>query len=127
MIRLPLMGILWLLMLAATAHANEAPLPDSTQELRAKTLFHQLRCIVCEGQSLADSQAPMAVQMRILIRSQITDGMDDADILTYYSSRYGDEVLMSPPVTPHTLLLWLAPLLFVLCGACLVLRYQRRS
>ncbi len=107
--------------------AADTPLTNAAQELRAKALFHELRCMVCEGQSLADSHAQMAIQMRQLIRSQITQGMSDDAILDFFVQRYGNEVRMTPPLQASTWLLWLAPLLFLLGGSFWLWRLQRQS
>lgn len=104
----------------------DTPLADKGQEARARTLFHELRCVVCQGQSLADSQADIAVDMRRLIRDMITRQSTDADIRTYLASRYGDDILMQPPLTPGTAPLWFLPALIpLLTGLILVRRYRR--
>lgn len=90
-----------------------------TDKTRADALYHQLRCVVCAGQSLAESHADMAVQMRALVRKQMKEGMSDQEILSFFAERYGDEILTTPPVNPFTWLLWVAPLLCVFFGLIL--------
>jgi cytochrome c-type biogenesis protein CcmH len=89
------------------------------EDIRAQTLFKQLRCVVCEGQSLADSQADIAVEMRSMIREQMASGQSDSEILIYFTERYGDSVLMNPPVKSTTIPLWLAPILLLIIGLLL--------
>ena len=104
---------LCLLPLAALAQAvpAEGRFSDPQREARVHNLQRQLRCMVCQGQSIDESDAPLAQDLRRLVREQIAAGRSDADILDYLHSRYGDFILMQPPVQPHTWLLWLGPLL----------------
>jgi cytochrome c-type biogenesis protein CcmH len=84
-------------------------LPDAAAETRARALFKQLRCVVCQSESLDDSEAELARDMRHLIRAQIASGKSDADVVTHLTSRYGDFVLLSPPSRPSTWALWFGP------------------
>jgi cytochrome c-type biogenesis protein CcmH len=97
-----------------------APAPDTlsnpVQEARARALQRQLRCLVCQGQSIDESAAPLAADLRHLVRQQIEEGRSDSQIKDYLKARYGDFILMQPPLEPATWLLWLAPFL-VLAGA----------
>lgn len=115
--------LLWLA--AATCLAQEAPLADAAQEQQAQALFQALKCVVCEGQSLADSNALYAAQMRGHIRRMLEDGDSPAAIRDYFVERYGDAILMQPPLVPRTILLWGAPLLFLAGGLLLLLRFSR--
>jgi cytochrome c-type biogenesis protein CcmH len=122
--------LILLLLFAAPAFAltAETPLPDAAQEARAQALFYQFRCVVCQGQSLAESDAPLAQDIRMEIRGRITAGKTDAQIRSYLTSRYGDFILMKPPVSWRSALLWLGPLLLLLTGALLVGRiFIRRA
>ncbi|MBN8543431.1 MAG: cytochrome c-type biogenesis protein CcmH [Alphaproteobacteria bacterium] len=112
------------LMLACSAHAftPEPALSDATQEAIAQRSFHQLRCVVCDGQSLAESDATLAIQMRSEIRAMAKDGQAEKVILAYFKQRYGDSILMTPPLNPHTYALWGAPLLLLLVGLALLWR-----
>lgn len=95
--------------------ANEQ-LPDARQEAEAKALMAELRCLVCQGQSIADSDAEMAGEMRALVRERIAAGEKPADIRRWLVERYGDWVSYKPPVEPLTWPLWAAPILLLLLG-----------
>jgi cytochrome c-type biogenesis protein CcmH len=124
--RASLFAILALMMASAASAATiETPLSDPAREQRARSLFHELRCVVCEGQSVADSDAVLAAQMRAQVRSLLAEGKTDADVLTYFRSRYGESILMTPPLRSDTLLLWLAPLLLLAAGGGLIWRFTR--
>jgi cytochrome c-type biogenesis protein CcmH len=105
-------------LIAGSAFA--APVPDSfsdpAMEARAHALQRQLRCPVCKGQSIDESGADLANDLRHVVRQQIADGRSDDEIKAYLQARYGDFILMRPPLEPATWLLWLAPFL-VLGGA----------
>jgi cytochrome c-type biogenesis protein CcmH len=107
-----LLALLLVVQLSAPALAApiEGTFADPAQEARAIGLQHELRCMVCQGQSIAESDAPLAQDLRRLVREQIAAGKSDGDILEYIHARYGDFVLMMPPVQPYTWLLWLTPL-----------------
>ncbi len=109
-----------LLLLAASVPAIAAPVADTfsnpATETRARALQRQLRCLVCQGESIDESGASLAADLRHLVRQQIADGKSDDEIKTYLVSRYGDFILMRPPLQPDTYLLWLAPFV-VLIGA----------
>lgn len=104
------------LALGLLAHALYAVDLGPAQEQRANELFKVIRCTVCQGQSLHDSSAPLAQQMRALIRQKIHDQQTDEQILNYLVSRYGDEILFKPPLTLKSYLLWFLPA-FILLGA----------
>jgi cytochrome c-type biogenesis protein CcmH len=110
--------VLALLLIASVAVAAPAPdtFSDAAQEARARNLQRELRCLVCQGQSIDESNAPLASDLRHLVRQQITDGRSDDQIKDYLKARYGDFILMQPPLEQTTWLLWLAPFL-VLGGA----------
>ena len=102
---------------------------DATDARRAAALAEQLRCLVCQNQSIAESNAELAVDLRREINEQIRAGRSDSDIVDFMVARYGDFVLYRPPVKPHTLLLWFGPAL--LAAAALIafmraLRNRRR-
>ncbi len=114
---------------APTADAQTAQPPaaradehfaDPGLEARARALQKQLRCLVCQGESLDESQAPLAADLRHLVRDHIAAGESDADIMRFLVARYGDFILMQPPVRGDTALLWFGPALFLLFGAGLV-------
>nr|VFK12275.1 MAG: cytochrome c-type biogenesis protein CcmH [Candidatus Kentron sp. LPFa] len=101
---------------------------DPTQEARYKTLIEELRCLVCQNQSLADSNAELAVDLRRKIYAMLKEGADENAVKEFMVSRYSEYVLYRPPVTSTTLLLWGGPFLFALLGfAVLILRVRRRA
>jgi cytochrome c-type biogenesis protein CcmH len=91
-------------------------LPDAIQETRARALFKELRCVVCQSESLDDSQADLARDMRKLVREQIATGQSDDAIKAYFTARYGDFVLLKPPVAPYTWAVWFGPFALLLLG-----------
>ena len=119
-----------ILLIPSLAAAEEArPLADNTQvEARLKTLAVELRCLVCQNQTLADSNAPLAEDLRREVREMITKGMSDREIIDFLVQRYGDFVLYRPPWKATTTLLWLGPFLLLIAGAtALVLALRRRQ
>jgi len=108
-------AICLLLTIASAAWAIEMPLSDPEQEARAYALFHQIRCVVCAGQTIADSPADVAADMRREIRERIAAGDSTREIKLYLAGRYGDTVLMQPLLTIKTAVLWFGP------GALLVI------
>jgi len=130
--------LLFLLMLfagpAAIADSNlppavlaNTPLPDPAQEAKAQELMASLRCLVCQNQSIADSHAEMAGDMRALVRERIQAGEDPEAIRGWLIERYGDWVSFRPPVEPATWPLWFAPLLFLGIGGLIAWRYIKRG
>lgn len=99
--------------------ANEQ-LPDARQEAQAKALMEELRCLVCQGQSIADSDAELAGDMRALVRQRIAAGEEPEQVRAWLVQRYGDWVSYRPPVEPVTWPLWAAPVLLLLVGAWLL-------
>ncbi|MEM8975529.1 MAG: cytochrome c-type biogenesis protein [Pseudomonadota bacterium] len=96
-------------------------LKDPALEQRARNLSAELRCLVCQNQSIDDSNAPLARDLRLLVRERLTAGDNDKQVLDFIVARYGEFVLLRPPFGLHTLLLWLAPLL-LLGGAIFLAR-----
>lgn len=97
-------------------------LPDPAQEARAKALMEQLRCLVCQGQSIADSDADMAGDMRALVRERIAAGESPGKIRAWLVQRYGDYVTYDPPFSWVTAPLWIAPILLVVFGLLIARR-----
>lgn len=95
---------------AAAVEPGEV-LPDKALEARARGLSAKLRCLVCQNQSIDDSNAPLAKDLRLLVRERLSVGESDDAVISYIVARYGDFVLLQPPFKPSTILLWLAPLL----------------
>ena len=100
-----------LLGLVGTAFAVDPgeKLADPALEARARAIAAELRCLVCQNQSIDDSDAPLAKDLRLLLRERLSAGASDAEAKAYIVSRYGDFVLLRPPLKPQTLLLWGAP------------------
>ena len=95
-------------------------LSDASLEKRARSLSTGLRCLVCQNQSIDDSDAPLAKDLRVLVRERLVAGDSDQQVIDYVVARYGDFVLLKPPMNTHTLLLWIAPFL-ALAGAVVVI------
>lgn len=117
-----------LLLLGSTAGAltpQDGAL-SAEQEARYRTLIHELRCLVCQNQTIADSNAELAADLRKQVHDQIAAGQTDAQIRHYVTDRYGDFVLYKPPMSARTLLLWAGPFLFVALALLIVLRLLRR-
>ena len=101
----------------AWPQAEEVAKPDARTEQRLKELAEELRCLVCQNQTIADSNAPLALDLRNQIRTQIGQGKSDEQIRDYMVERYGDFVLYKPPFKASTLVLWLGPLMLLVAGA----------
>ena len=121
---------LLLALLAPTswAYAKEAApaAADPALEQRVMTLAAELRCLVCQNQTIADSNAPLAEDLRNQVREKMRQGASDSEIIDFMVARYGDFVLYRPPVKATTLLLWFGPLLLVAAGLLVLLRRLRR-
>jgi len=123
-----LLAFLLLLSAAPWAHAKEAApaAADPALEQRVMTLAAELRCLVCQNQTIADSNAPLAEDLRNQVRERMRQGSSDSEIIDFMVARYGDFVLYRPPVKATTLLLWFGPLLLVVAGLLVLLRRLRR-
>lgn len=113
---------------ASPAHAVEPDevLPDATLEARARDLSTELRCLVCQNQSIDDSDAPLAKDLRVLIRERLVAGDSDGQVIDFVVARYGEFVLLRPRFAPHTWALWLGPPIVFLLGAGLIFTSYRR-
>jgi cytochrome c-type biogenesis protein CcmH len=100
-------------------------LADSTLEARARALSHQLRCLVCQNQSIDDSDAPLARDLRILVRERLVAGDSDAQVKDFLVARFGDFVLLRPPLKGSTLLLWMTPVILLVGGGAFILRQMK--
>ncbi|MAD38419.1 MAG: cytochrome c-type biogenesis protein CcmH [Tistrella sp.] len=105
----------------------EVPLADPAEERRAREISKELRCLVCQNQSIEDSNAELARDLRQVVREQVAAGRSRDDILTFMVDRYGDWILMRPPVKSTTYLLWGAPALALLIGAAIAIGFIRRQ
>ena len=111
---------------AAVLRAQVAqPVEDPQIEQRMKNLTQQLRCLVCQNETLADSQADLAQDLRREIREQMKAGKTDQEILGFLTQRYGDFVLYNPPVKATTYLLWFGPFLLLIVGTIVLFRYLK--
>jgi cytochrome c-type biogenesis protein CcmH len=99
---------------------------EDALERRVTNLAHELRCLVCQNQTIADSQAPLAVDLRNQIREQMAAGKSDQEITDFMVQRYGDFVLYRPPMKATTVLLWTGPFLFLVLGLFFLFRFLRR-
>lgn len=102
-------------------------LPDPVLESRARSLSAGFRCLVCQNQSIDDSDAPLARDLRLLIRERLNAGDTDREIKSYVVSRYGDFVLLKPPFKAQTLVLWVSPFLLLLAGTLIIFFRRRRT
>jgi cytochrome c-type biogenesis protein CcmH len=110
----------------ALGQADEVPRPDPQVEQRLKSLAEELRCLVCQNQTIADSNAPLALDLRNQIRAQIAAGRSDGQIRDYMVDRYGDFVLYRPPFKASTAILWAGPFALLLLGVGIAIVITRR-
>jgi cytochrome c-type biogenesis protein CcmH len=112
----------------APVHAVEPGemLKDAALEARARRISQELRCLVCQNQSIDDSNAELARDLRVLVRERLKAGDSDAAVLAFVEARYGEFVLLRPRLSTHTLLLWAAPILLLLGASIFLVRRARR-
>ena len=113
--------------LQAQTGAAEKPLSDPALERRALALYREIRCLVCQNQSIAESNAGLARDLRQLVRERIGAGASDAQVIAYLVERYGDWVLLQPPFKAATWALWFAPVAVLLLAGLGVFAWYRRS
>jgi len=106
--------------------AGVALAQDPALERRVTNLAHEMRCLVCQNQTIAESNAPLAVDLRNQIREQLAAGKSERDVVDFMVARYGDFVLYRPPLNGTTLLLWTGPFVFLIAGFYFLLRFLRR-
>jgi cytochrome c-type biogenesis protein CcmH len=111
---------------AAHAVQPDEIMSDPAKEARARDLSRELRCMVCQNQSIDDSDAPLARDLRLLVRERIATGESDSQVIDFLVARYGEFVLLKPRFLPHTLLLWLLPPLALIGGGLALWFYSRR-
>ena len=102
-------------------------LKNQEQELRARNISKNIRCMVCQNQSIDESNAPLAKDLRILIREKIKDGKNNNEIYEFLTERYGDFILLKPPIKLSTLVLWFFPLIFFIIGIFIVFFHNKKS
>jgi cytochrome c-type biogenesis protein CcmH len=116
----------WLLLALVMAVSAPRAQEDPALDKRVAGLAHELRCLVCQNQTLADSNAPLAVDLRNQIREQLKGGASERDVIDFMVARYGDFVLYRPPLKASTLALWIGPFLLLGLGAIVLLRRLMR-
>jgi cytochrome c-type biogenesis protein CcmH len=124
-------SIVALMMVFAASNARAVQpdeiMPDPAKESRARDLSRELRCMVCQNQSIDDSEAPLARDLRLLVRERIAAGDSDSQVIDFLVARYGEFVLLKPRLSLHTLLLWLLPPLALAGGGLALWAHGRRS
>jgi len=120
-----IIGLAALVCMAAASDPGER-LADPAQEARARDLFREIRCLVCQNESIDDSQAELAHDLREIVRGQVEQGRSDAQIRAFLVERYGEFVLLRPPFSAGNAILWLTPVLALLAGGGLMIVLLRR-
>ena len=105
----------------------EAPLSNAEKEKTARNIIAKLQCLVCQGQPLAQSEAPLAIDLRRAIRKKIARGESEKQILAFLVRRYGEAILLKPPITGATIPLWSAPIFLLIFGSAVFFRFVRRA
>ena len=105
----------------------EEVLENQKQELRARNISKNIRCMICQNESIDESNAPLAKDLRILIRNKIKEGKNDKEIYIFLTDRYGDFILLKPPLKLITLALWILPFIFLAIGILIVFSYNKKS
>jgi len=100
---------------------------NQNEENRARNISKKVRCVVCQNQSIDESNAPLAKDLRILIRDKIKEGNKDEEIYKFLTDRYGDFILLKPPLNSKNLILWLLPFVFLILSIFVVLYHNRKS
>ena len=121
------LAVLATLAAPAAALSPDELLKDPALEHRARAISAQLRCLVCQNQSIDDSDAPLAKDLRTLVREQLTAGRTDAEIMDFVVARYGEYVLLKPRLSGETMLLWATPFAVLLIAGGVMLLRRRRS
>ena len=102
-------------------------LQDQKQELRARNISKNIRCMICQNQSIDESNAPLAKDLRILIRNKIKEGKNNEEIYKFLTDRYGDFILLKPPLKSSTLALWFLPFVFFIIGIFVIFWHNKKS
>ena len=102
-------------------------LQDQKQELRARNISKNVRCMICQNQSIDESNAELAKDLRILIRDKVKSGSSDKEIYKFLTDRYGDFILLKPPLKVNTLLLWVLPFIFLIIGIYVLFKFNRKT
>ena len=110
----------------AYAVEPEEFLKDPKQELRARNISKNVRCLVCQNESIDESSAPLAQDLRIIVRSKIKEGRTNKEIYKFLTDRYGDFILLKPPLKLTTFALWILPFIFLLVGIFIIFYYNKK-
>ena len=102
-------------------------LQDPQLELRARTISKNIRCMICQNQSIDESASPLAKDLRILVRNKLTEGLTDKEIYKFISDRYGDFILLKPPLIKNTYALWYFPFIIFILGILVFYWYYKKS
>ena len=102
-------------------------LQDQKQELRARNISKNVRCMICQNQSIDESNAELAKDLRILIRDKVKSGSSDKEIYKFLTDRYGDFILLKPPLKVNTFLLWVLPFIFLIIGIYVLFKFNRKT
>ena len=102
-------------------------LTNKKQEVMARNISKNIRCMVCQNQSIDESNSPLAKDLRILIRNKIQEGKTDKEIYKFLTDRYGDFILLKPPLKLNTFALWFLPLIFFLIGIFIIIFFSKKS
>ena len=102
-------------------------LKDPKQELRARNISKNVRCLVCQNQSIDESSAPLAKDLRIIVRNKITEGLTDKEVYKFLTDRYGDFILLNPPFKTSTMMLWVLPFVLFLIAVFVLYRHNNNS
>jgi len=102
-------------------------LQNEKQELRARIISKNIRCMVCQNQSIDESESELAKDLRVLIRNKIKEGSSDKEIYNFLTERYGDFILLKPALKKDTIVLWLLPFIFLITGIFFILRHNRKA
>ena len=127
MMRMLTFVLIFLFAAPAFAVDPDEILANPTLETRARDISQNLRCLVCQNQSIDDSDAPLAKDLRVLVRERLVAGDADDEVIRYVVARYGDYVLLKPPLKMATVGLWAGPFLIFLLGAMAVAMFMRRN
>lgn len=122
----PALVFLWLGMGSSYAVQPDEVLPDAGLEARARAISADIRCLVCQNQSIDDSDAPLARDLRILVRERLTAGDSDGEVVDFLVDRYGEFVLLQPRFGMHTLVLWIGPFAILALAALAAFMWCRR-
>ncbi|MBT6658130.1 MAG: cytochrome c-type biogenesis protein CcmH [Rhodospirillaceae bacterium] len=120
--------LLFFLVTPALAIQPDEILEDKVLEERARVISKELRCLVCQNQSIDDSDAPLAKDLRVLVRERLQAGESDEKVIEFVADRYGDFVLLRPPVKASTLTLWISPIVILIVGVIfLLMRFRKQE